>query len=124
VTFESGSRLEGIEESVFQESRLKSIEIPSSVLVLGMGSFWECKALESVTFESGSRLERIEESAFSESGLRSIEIPASVAFVDRSAFLATPLARQRQREEEARKAQEIEEAAREGQEEELNAQNR
>jgi hypothetical protein len=38
--------------------------IPSSVVVLGEGSFSGCESLASVTFESGSRLERIEESAF------------------------------------------------------------
>jgi hypothetical protein len=64
----------------------RSIVIPSSVVVLGQGSFYECESLESVTFESGSRLERIEELAFSGSGLRSIEIPGSVSFIDGSAF--------------------------------------
>jgi hypothetical protein len=47
-------------------SGLKSIEIPSSVVVLGKWSFYQCKSLESVTFEGGSRLEWIEESAFSQ----------------------------------------------------------
>jgi hypothetical protein len=65
---------------------LKSIEIPSSVVVLGKWSFYECKSLESVTFESGSRLERIEESAFSWSGLKSIEIPSSVILLGKESF--------------------------------------
>jgi hypothetical protein len=43
VIFESGSRLERIEESAFAESGLKSIEIPSSVVVLGKESFCKCK---------------------------------------------------------------------------------
>jgi hypothetical protein len=87
VTFESGSRLERIEESAFHGSGLKSIVIPSSVVVLGRSSFYLCKSLESVTFESGSRLERIEESAFHGSGLQSIVIPGRVTFVDGSAFI-------------------------------------
>jgi hypothetical protein len=37
---------------------LKSILIPSSVVVLGPSSFSGCKSLESVTFESGSRFAR------------------------------------------------------------------
>jgi hypothetical protein len=86
VTFASGSRLERIEESAFRESGLKSILIPSSVVVLGKASFRSCNSLESVTFESGSRLERIEESAFYDSGLESIVIPESVTFIDGSAF--------------------------------------
>jgi hypothetical protein len=137
VTFDSGSRLERINESAFSSSGLKSIEIPpnvaivcgsafiaeslnsisvsrdnryfriresfledicgstiyryfgssrsieipSSIVVLGKSSFHGCKSLESVTFQSGSRLERINESAFSSSGLKSIEIPRNVAFV-------------------------------------------
>jgi hypothetical protein len=142
VIFESGSRLERIEDYAFRESGLKSIEIPgsvtsisvsafsglfldsfcvspdnrrfrvreffledfdglticqyfascrsimipSSVVVLGKESFYECKSLGSVTFEGGSRLERIEESAFRESGLKSIEIPSSVVILGKGSF--------------------------------------
>jgi hypothetical protein len=39
VTFESGSRLERIEEYAFCESGLTSILIPSSIVVLGEMSF-------------------------------------------------------------------------------------
>jgi hypothetical protein len=65
---------------------LKSIEIPSSVVILGKTSFGECKSLESVTFESGSRLERIDDMAFSGSGLKSIEIPSSVVILGKESF--------------------------------------
>jgi hypothetical protein len=81
VRFESGSRLERIEESAFCLSGLKSILIPSSVVILGKWSFSVCKSLESVTFESGSRLERIEKSMFERSrvnfGLLSQELTRS-----------------------------------------------
>jgi hypothetical protein len=86
VRFESGSRLERIEGSAFSGSRLKSILIPSSVVVLGKESFSQCKSLESVTFERGSRLERIEERAFSVSRLKSILIPSSVVFLGKGSF--------------------------------------
>jgi hypothetical protein len=86
VTFETGSRLERIEESAFSRSGLKSITIPSSVIVSGKESFRECKSLKSVTFESGYRLERIEESAFSRSGLKSILIPSSVIVLGKESF--------------------------------------
>jgi hypothetical protein len=46
VTFESGSRLERIEGFAFSRSGLTSIEIPSSVVVLGKGSFRVCESLE------------------------------------------------------------------------------
>jgi hypothetical protein len=65
VTFESGSRLERIDEHAFCASGLQSIVIPSSVVALGKSSFSSCWRLESVVFESGSRLERIDEFAFS-----------------------------------------------------------
>jgi hypothetical protein len=67
VTFESGPRLERIEDGAFQGSGPKSIEIPSSVVVLGSWSFFECLSLKSVRFESGSRLERIGKSMFEDS---------------------------------------------------------
>jgi hypothetical protein len=59
--------LERIEESAFRSSGLKSILIPSSVVVLEKESFSWCESLESVTFETGSRLERIDRSAFEHS---------------------------------------------------------
>jgi hypothetical protein len=69
VTFEENSRLEQIKGSAFCQSGLKSIVIPSSVIVLGEESFRGCKSLESVTFEKGSRLECIEDRAFDQSGV-------------------------------------------------------
>jgi hypothetical protein len=86
VIFETGSRLERIKDSAFSGSGLKSIVIPSSVLVLGIESFRDCSSLESVSFETGSRLERIEKWAFARSGLTSVVIPNGVSFVDDSAF--------------------------------------
>jgi hypothetical protein len=91
VTFESGSRMERIEESAFSGSGFKSILIPASVVVVDKESFCGCQSLESVTFESGSRLERIEEFAFSLTRLESIEIPSSVVFVCSSAFATQSL---------------------------------
>jgi hypothetical protein len=86
VAFESGSRLERIDEKAFSESGLKSIVIPSSVVVLGNWSFWQCKSLESVTFEPGSRLELIDGRAFYGTGLKSIVIPLSVVVLGVASF--------------------------------------
>jgi hypothetical protein len=63
-----------------------SVVIPSSVVVIGKGSFCKCKSLESVVFVRGSRLERIEESAFCKCGLKSILIPSSVVVLGKSSF--------------------------------------
>jgi hypothetical protein len=43
--------LERIEESSFSGSGLKSILIPSCVIVVGKSSFYACKSFQSVTFE-------------------------------------------------------------------------
>jgi hypothetical protein len=64
MTFESDSRLERIEEYAFYESGLKSIKIPSSLVVFDKSIFCGCKSLESVTFESDSRLEPLNERPF------------------------------------------------------------
>jgi hypothetical protein len=50
----------------FSGSGLKSIEIPSSVVILGKESFSHCGSLETVTFETGSRLGWINKSMFGE----------------------------------------------------------
>jgi hypothetical protein len=86
VAFERVSELNRIADSAFCESGLKSIVIPSTVIVLGKKSFAECTSLESVTFESGSRLERIEDSAFYDTKLDSIVIPSSVLVVGPESF--------------------------------------
>jgi hypothetical protein len=75
-----------IGESAFRWTGLRSIEIPSSVVVLGKESVYGCKSLESIGFESGSRLERIEESAFCWTGFHSIEIPSSVVVLGKESF--------------------------------------
>jgi hypothetical protein len=76
VTFELNSKLQRIEESVFEESGLRTIQIPASVEVLCKSCFCNCKSLTSVTFQSNSKLQRIEEYAFAESCLTTIDIPA------------------------------------------------
>jgi hypothetical protein len=86
VVFEKGSTTEVIGASAFDGSRLKSIVIPSSVVVLGKMSFYRCWSLEWVTFESGSRLERIKHTAFQGSGLKSIVIPSSVVVLGGQSF--------------------------------------
>jgi hypothetical protein len=48
--FESGSRLQRIEQSAFSKSGLISILIPFSLVVLGELSFYQCNSLESVIF--------------------------------------------------------------------------
>jgi hypothetical protein len=56
ITFESGSRLSGIEARAFCGTNLIEIVIPVSVEILGEECFPPCRSVISVTFESGSRL--------------------------------------------------------------------
>jgi hypothetical protein len=69
--------------------------IPSSVVVLGEGDFYECKSLESAILESGCRLKRIDEWAFQWNGLKWIDIDIA----DTAAFDGTPVAEEEAREE-------------------------
>jgi hypothetical protein len=78
VLFESGSKLQRIEECAFQESNLTAITLPASVEVLCKLCFYLCKSLRSVLFESDSKLHQIEELVFERTGLGAIIIPASV----------------------------------------------
>jgi hypothetical protein len=84
--FETETQLSMITSDAFRGSGLTSILIPSSVVLLGSGSFAECTSLQSVVFESGSRLSRIDNGAFYESKLRSITVPSSVVEIGDSAF--------------------------------------
>jgi hypothetical protein len=86
VAFERGSSFEGILDSVFRDSELQSIVVPSSVVVFGKWSFCGGKSLESVIFESYSRLERIEEFAFAWTGLETIKLPCSVVVLGKRSF--------------------------------------
>jgi hypothetical protein len=91
VRFGRDSRLERVEESAFYgneppPNQLKSIEIPSSVVVLGKWCFHQCQSLESVAFESGSRLKKIGGAAFEGSKLKSIQIPSCVVVLGKRSF--------------------------------------
>jgi hypothetical protein len=61
-----------------------SMNVPSSVEVIGEGCFLKCELLTSVTFEADSKLVRFEKSAFCDTGLMSIHIPSSVEVIGES----------------------------------------
>jgi hypothetical protein len=80
LTFETGSVLREIGESVFPQRRLKSIVIPASVEVIGKKAFRGCKSLASVTFEDESNLLEVGGGAFGECPCaRRLMFPASFA---------------------------------------------
>jgi len=93
-------------------SSLERIIIPSSLQVIGVGSFYECSALEEVEFKEGASLKAIEGSpniyqlyyssgkdnysystfgAFSRTGLKSIKIPASLTVLGPGSFSKSKL---------------------------------
>ena len=74
-----------IDDYAFYRSGLKSIDLPSSVSVLGASAFWNCEALERVTLAEG--LQEIGNYAFSRcTNLKSIVVPNSVQRLGEEAF--------------------------------------
>jgi hypothetical protein len=89
VLFECDSQLEQIEQSAFRGTCLKSIEIPSSVIVLGEISFFSeesWQSLESLSFQNGSRLREIGKAAFPRTRLCSVIVPCSVEILGMKSF--------------------------------------
>jgi hypothetical protein len=86
VIFETGSRLQRIEQSAFYKTYLGKMTIPSSVEVIGKECFSQCESLCEVIFEPGSRLQRIGRYAFFRAGLKKIIIPSSVELIGECGF--------------------------------------
>ncbi len=79
------STLETIGDYAFASSGLTSIVIPDSVTAIGVGAFYNAKALESVQLSNGIKV--IEASVFKGcSKLGSVSIPASVQVISTDAF--------------------------------------
>lgn len=70
--------------SVFAESALESIVVPSTVKTIQCATFIHCKSLRAVQLQEG--LEEICFDAFQESGLESVALPASLRAVFQGAF--------------------------------------
>ena len=87
VTFQQDSKLYSIGDGAFESSsKLKSIIIPNSVVLIGSHAFFDCTQLGNVTLSSS--LQSIGVSAFDNCySLASITIPSSVVFIGEDAFL-------------------------------------
>lgn len=68
------------------QTLLTNIIIPTSVVTIGGGSFYNCTSLTSVTFAEGSQLTTIDNAAFQRTALTSITVPASVTTIGSSVF--------------------------------------
>ena len=76
-----------IGNGAFDNSTFTSIEIPSSVIKIGLYAFNKCSSLRSVTFGENSKLESIVSCSFWNcSSLTSIEIPSGVTSIGDMAF--------------------------------------
>ncbi len=74
-----------IENERFANCNIKSINITSSVKVIGIGAFHNCKQLVEVTLCDG--LEIIDTAAFVEcTSLKSVAIPSTVKTIGKGAF--------------------------------------
>jgi hypothetical protein len=87
VTSAPGSRLTRLEAHCFAGmTSLRSICIPSSVVIICSGCFNGCYGLCSVVFEPNSQLRRIEKEAFCCARITSVSIPNSVELLGKRCF--------------------------------------
>lgn len=78
------NNVENVGEAAFAETALTSLEIPSSVTVLGYTAFANTESLEKVTLHEG--LKSIGESCFENSALGTINLPETLESIGASAF--------------------------------------
>lgn len=72
---------------VFSHTQLRHVRLPSTLQVLGNGTFLLCENLQEVVFEEGSRLEIIGECAFASCfSLKSIFLPEGLEAIGEYAF--------------------------------------
>lgn len=85
IVFQEGSRLRRLGRYCFENTALREIEIPSSVMELGEYAF-SGTALREVSFQKGSMLTEIDASCFEGTEIEEIRIPSGVVRVGYHAF--------------------------------------
>lgn len=91
ITFESGSRLQTIGESAFENCEMlgwvKGIELPASLENIGSRAFYSCNKLAKVVFANKSKLTSIGKNAFYNCAeLAEVYIPANTTVIEDCAF--------------------------------------
>ncbi len=91
ITFEEESKLLLIDDYTFANSNLHKIEIPSSVVKIGMSAFYGCSNLTEVIINNDSALSVIDENAFSYTSIKTINLTSHLYTIGAGAFFATKL---------------------------------
>lgn len=73
-------KIEIIFGGCFRRSRVKSIEFPSTLRIIGKYSFSQ-SLIESLTFDIDTHLEVLDNNAFDNSGMRELKLPRTVDFI-------------------------------------------
>ena len=87
----STTRISCIASFCFAGSAIRSIEVPSKVIRIGQGAFYECQSLMRVAFEANSCLQIIEDSAFYHTGIYEISFPDCLESLGEKSFSKTML---------------------------------
>lgn len=75
----------------FTHHTLTSIHIPSSVISIDKGAFFNCKNMIRLSFSPDSKLEIIEETAFEYCGIKKVRFPSSLMIIGQESFNNCPL---------------------------------
>lgn len=84
-----GEGITSIGAGAFANLYITSVQIPSTIKVVGHGAFASCNDLKNITLHEG--LETIEYDAFLYSSIQSIKIPKSVKSIGNDAFFGSDL---------------------------------
>lgn len=69
---------------IFRRSGLESVQLPSTLKVLGQFTFYACKSLKNISLPQG--LERIERNCFEGGVIEELTLPSTLKEVERDAF--------------------------------------
>lgn len=83
----SAVNMKRIDDQAFaNDPKLKRLDVPASVTIIGKGAFLNTPALETVTFQTPSQIKEIREGAFGSCGIKYITLPDGVTNIQQQAF--------------------------------------
>ena len=76
-----------IMDNGFKNSKIKTVTIPDSIMLVGKSAFYNCDKLTAIRLGANSKLDRIKEYAFADcDNLASVSLPTAVKYIERNAF--------------------------------------